>query len=65
MEQFITQDFYLAAAIMAKNFELLDLSMHQGFTTYIFKQTKELTEYVKNYYSSTRKSPSNNESKGN
>ena len=65
MEQFITQDFYLAAAIMAKNFELLDFYRQEGFTSFIFKETKELNDYVKNYYSSTRKSPSNNESKGN
>lgn len=38
---------------MAKNFELLDFYRQEGFTSFIFKETKELTEYVKNYYSET------------
>lgn len=50
---------------MAKNFELIDFYREKGFTSFIFRETKELNDYVKNYYSSTRKSPSNNESKGN
>jgi predicted AAA+ superfamily ATPase len=50
-KQFSTIDFYIAAALMAENYELVDYYRQGGFTTFIFTETPELNDYVKCYYS--------------
>lgn len=41
----------MAATAMAKNFDLLDYYRQGGFTTFAFRETPQLNEFVKNYYS--------------
>ncbi|MCU7490530.1 MAG: hypothetical protein HF312_02605 [Ignavibacteria bacterium] len=48
---FVTQDFYLAAAAMAKNYDLVDYYREGGFTTFLFRETPELHQFIKEYYS--------------
>jgi hypothetical protein len=50
-KQFSTIDFYCAAALMAENYELVDYYRQGGFTTFLFKDTPNLNNYIKCYYS--------------
>jgi len=50
-KQFSTIDFYVAAALMAENYELVDYYRQSGFTTFLFNETPDLNNYIKQYYS--------------
>lgn len=50
-QYFNSSDFYLSVFLMANNHKLVDFYRRNGYTTFIFLETPELTELVKNYYS--------------
>jgi len=50
-KQFSTIDFYVAAALMAEKYELVDYYRQGGFTTFIFIDSPEINNYIKRYYS--------------
>ncbi|MCK9211492.1 MAG: hypothetical protein WDA75_19590 [Candidatus Latescibacterota bacterium] len=47
-KQFSTIDFYAAAALVAENYELVDYYRLGGFTTFLFNETPDLNNYIKN-----------------
>lgn len=49
-KQFSTQDFYLAALILAKGNKLVDFFRKNGYTTFIFSETDEIREDIKCFY---------------
>ena len=51
--KFITQDIYLAAALIAQEIPLMAHSRAGNVTTFQFTETLELNELVKNYYADT------------
>jgi Domain of unknown function (DUF5659) len=49
-KQFSTQDFYLAALLLARGNKLVDFFRKSGYTTFIFSETEEIRESIKNFY---------------
>jgi len=45
------KDFYLSAFLIADGFELADYFRENGFTTFIFYDSEELSEAVRKYHS--------------
>lgn len=45
------KDFYLSAFLIAGGFELADYFRENGFTTFIFNDSEELSEAVRKYHS--------------
>lgn len=49
MNQYETQDFYLAAYLLAQGIELIRHSQHNGIMTFIFPQTYGISNLVSEY----------------
>jgi len=48
---YANKDFYLSAYLVADGFELADYFRENGFTTFIFNESVELSEAVRKYHS--------------
>ncbi len=48
---YANKDFYLSAFLISEGHELLEYSRVNGFTTFVFQETKELLEAMRKFHS--------------
>ena len=49
-KNYLTRDFYLAAYIIASGIELRSSFKHKGLTTFVFPESNELQQLVRQFY---------------